>query len=474
MRNTLVFRLTVLYGSLFLVFSTGIYFWATQTFSHLHLQNIDDVLTKEMTKMQDEYDDEEDGVEELWEYFREEGEALGKSNAFYRLFSADQKNLVTSDLTAWQSLSFPASHLDDMDPGEKRWDSITLPGHGTPVRVLTMKTRDGRFLQVGIDTGQTGKMRGQFNMVLLVALLALLILGSLSGGFIVKRAMRGVRRATETALKIGEHNLETRLPLRNEGEEIDRLAMAFNLMLQRIASLIKELREVSDNVAHDLKRPVIRIRSVAEMMLTQPGIPEEGKDAAGMIIEECDRLVGTVHTMLEIARLDAAGRSDPRQTVDLTELCRTAVDLFGPAAEDRGMHITLNVPDQPVLLQGDPGQLQRALANLLDNALLYAGRGTLAVSVQMLNEEVRIEVLDEGPGVPKQLQSRIFERFFREDPSRSEPGSGLGLSLVSAIARAHGGQVHLESEPGAGCRFSLIFPKTLLSPSRPESVTAKH
>ncbi len=457
MRGTLVFRLTLLYGGLFLLFSIGIFFWATQTFFRIHLQNLDDVLHKEMVELQEDY--EEEGVEELLESFREEGEAQGKLKAFYRLFTPSQRNLVSSDLTAWQDLTFPQSELEGLHPREERWSSIQLPSRKTPVRVLTVKTANGNFLQAGIDMGEGGKMLVQFERVLLISLAVILILGSLAGGWMVQRAMRGVRRVTATALKIGEHNLRSRVPLRNEGVEIDQLAAAFNSMLQRIASLIQDLKEVSDNIAHDLKRPMIRIRGIAEMMVTQPETASEAKEAAGQIIEECDRLVGTVATMLEIARLDAAGREDPRQTVDLVDLCRNAVDLFGPAAEDRGMGLQLEVPEGPVLIQGDLGQLQRALANLLDNALLHAGRGTITVSLAVSEADCRLSVTDEGPGIPKEVQPRIFERFYRQDPSRSEPGSGLGMSLVQSIVQAHGGQVLLDSAPGHGCRFTLVFPK---------------
>jgi signal transduction histidine kinase len=414
-----------------------------------------------MKELRKEY--AEDGIEELWEAFREEGEAQGKLKAFYRLVSPDRKNLASSDLSPWKGLPAPSAEVDALPSGKEHWSTLHLPGRKTPVRVLTVKAHNGNILQAGMDMGEGGRMLILFEQVMLASLALLLVLGILGGSWIINRAMRGVRRVTRTALAIGEDNLQTRVPLKNEGEEIDRLAAAFNSMLERIASLVQELREVSDNIAHDLKRPVTRIRGIAEMTLTQPGASEESRETAGQIIEECDQLVGTVNTMLEIARLDAAGREDPRQSVDVCALCRKAADLFGPAAEDRGMQISLQVPETPVLISGDPNQLQRALANLLDNALFYAGRGTVTLSVSPSDTDCRVTVKDEGPGIPGDLQSRIFERFYRMDPSRSEAGSGLGLSLVQSIVRAHRGEVELTSSSATGSCFTLIFPRLIPS-----------
>lgn len=458
MRGSLVFRLTLLYGGLFLLFAVGIYFWATQTFSRFYLQSLDDHLRLEVMEMQKEYLD--DGMKELEEAFREEAEAQGKTKVFYRLLTPGGETLASSDLTAWPNLFVPRSELEGLRPGEEKWSSLTLPGRKTPVRVFMLKTAGGHILQAGIDMGEGGRMLIWFERVLLASLVAILILGSVAGGWMVHRAMRGVRRVTETALEIREHNLGTRVPLENEGTEIDRLAAGFNSMLDRIASLVRNLREVSDNVAHDLKRPVTRIRSIAEMELTRPDSSEETREAAGLIIEECDRLVGTVNTMLEIARLDAVGAIDPRQMVDLTALCRNAAELFGPVAEDRGMRIVLDVPEEPVFLPGEPTQLQRALANLLDNAIRYAEGGTITISVRSSQEACRVTVADTGPGIPKAMQGQIFERFFRGDSSRTETGSGLGLSLVQSIVKAHRGRVELESAPGQGSRFTLVFPKS--------------
>ncbi|QPJ63370.1 MAG: HAMP domain-containing histidine kinase [Candidatus Nitronauta litoralis] len=458
MGKTLVFRLTLFYGVLLIIFSIGIYFWATQSTSQFYLQNVDDRLQNALMELQEEYEDED--LEELREEFREEGEEQGQLKMFFRLITPDKRNLVSSNLTAWSDLPAPQSEFENLQSGEPQWSSINLPSRDTPVRILTIRLPDGNILQAGVDLGEGGKMLVRFDSVLLALLLFMLIFGSLTGGWVLHNALGGVRRVTETALQIGQYNLEARVPIENKAEEIDQLAQAFNSMLNRIASLIEELKEVSDNIAHDLKRPVTRIRGIAEHVLIQPETTEEMKEVTGIMIHECDRLVGTINTMLEISRLEAIGKVEFMETVNLSALCRNAVELFEPVAEDKGLRIALEVPDTPILLKGNPTQLQRALANIIDNALNYSNQGTITVSLKSSDGTIQVVIADEGVGIPTEIQSKIFERFFRGDSSRSEQGTGLGLSLVHAIVLAHGGRVDLESHPGTGSRFVLVFPSS--------------
>lgn len=471
MRGRIVFRLALLYGGLFLLFSIGIYFWANHTFTRYLFQHLDDHLHDEIVELERTYIDH--GTDVLLQALLKEGEAQENQKAFYRLITPDQQVVVSSDLSGWTDLRFPNSDLAGFRPGEEHWHDLHLSAHATPVRVVSRMVPDGRIIQAGMEIGQSGEMLVLFQRVMLITLGAVLLLGSLGGGWIVHRAMRGVRRVTETALGIGQNNLQVRVPLQNEGEEIDRLAAAFNAMLNRIASLVHELKEVSDNIAHDLKRPVTRIRGLAEMSLAPARTPQETREAAGQIIEECDHLVGMVNTMLEIARLDAVGTADPRQPVDLVHLAHSAAELFEPLAEDRGLRIAVRAPETPVWVGGHPAQLQRAVANLLDNAILYSDRGTIVLSVESARDACRLTVADEGPGIPPEARPRIFDRFYRADPSRSRPGSGLGLSLVKSIVQAHAGEVDVETEPGKGSRFTLSLPPAPQEGAVPEKPSAQ-
>jgi len=231
-------------------------------------------------------------------------------------------------------------------------------------------------------------------------------------------------------------------------------------MLDRIAGLVASIREMSDNIAHDLKSPVTRIRGLAEITLVQGGDRQAFESMAASTIEESDRLLDMINTMLVISRADAGEGGFRFEQVDVSTLVAGACDLFAPVAEDKGIHLECSVPER-VQVMADIGMLQRCLANLVDNALKYTpARGRVWIEVDDdLSDRVEIHVHDTGEGIKAADCERIFERFYRVDPSRSEAGAGLGLCLARAIARGHGGDVTVTSVLNGGSCFSMTLPK---------------
>ena len=236
-------------------------------------------------------------------------------------------------------------------------------------------------------------------------------------------------------------------------------------MLARIEQLMAGLREVSDNIAHDLKTPLNRLRNRVEGALREPYGEPVYREALERTIEEADGLIKTFNALLSIARIEAGAGGENRETLDVSALLRDVAELYEPVAEERGLVLKAEA-DPPLLIRADRQLLGQAIANLIDNAIKYGtaemGNGSGAapeveVGVAAKGDVAEIVVTDRGPGVPVSDRERVLGRFVRLEASRSEPGSGLGLSLVAAVARLHGGSLRLEDN-GPGLRVILALP----------------
>ena len=399
---------------------------------------------------------EEFGLEALADEFRREGEAAGEENVVLLFRSPSLTVLAGSDLRAWPSAALDDPTLDRLQPGEARLRTLRVPGLGRELRVAEARTDDGNYLQIGRSLERDEHLLGTFRRVFLVSTLLMLLFGVLLGWALTGKAMSGVRRVADTAVRIGQTDLASRVPDTYPGREIQELVTAFNDMLDRIHGLVRELTEVTENIAHDLRSPLTRIRGALETALAEPG---ELRDAAGLAIEECDRLVQLINTLLEIAEANAGLAEIPRQSVDIGSVMGEACELFSPMAEDAGVAITLGPLGEELFVRGDLARIQRALANLLDNAVKYTpAGGTVRLRGERAGDSVVVTVDDTGAGIPSGDVARVFERFYRSDASRTTPGNGLGLPLARAIARAHGGDVTVESRAGEGSRFRIALP----------------
>jgi len=456
--RTVTFRLTLWYTAVFGGLSLAVFLivYISLT-SHLREQMDNELrdTAKEFAALYESH-----GTQALQAEFKREAESRGLKRVFFRLLSSEGKVLAASDLSQWDWLE-ELRPRNTVSAGKQLFFSTLLPpGYQHKVRMVTKSALDGNTLEIGLTLQGNEIMMERYRETFGIALMIMIILGSFVGWLLARKAMSGVRRVAHTASQIGKGDLARRVPPGNEGQEINALAHAFNEMLGRIESLVRELKQVTDNVAHELRTPITRIRGIAETTLNGPGDLSEYREMAAMVIEGSDRLIEMINTMLEITRTGSGVAELASESLDIRKIAEEAADLFKPLAEDKEINVQLNIPPRTVIVQGDRSRLQRVVANLLDNAIRYTpSGGTVAISVEADMATVQVKIADTGMGVDKKDLGYIFDRFYRGDKSRSTPGSGLGLSLALAIIRAHGGDITVKSTHGAGTAFTIILPR---------------
>jgi signal transduction histidine kinase len=321
----------------------------------------------------------------------------------------------------------------------------------------------GEELIVGRDVDEQRRFASEMGTVYFLAL-GVLTLGGLVAGFAVSRvALKRIETINVAARSIMAGDMSRRIAVTGSGDEFDGLAANLNAMLERIDALMSGLREVSDNIAHDLKTPLSRLRNSAEAALRESGA-DAYREGLEHTIEKADELIKTFNSLLLVARLEAGALEENAERFDVGEAVRDVAELYEPVAEERGMGLAVNVEAGPQLI-GNRQLVVQAVANLIENAIKYSGKpgnagSGAAISIDQHDsaDAIEIAVADNGPGIAPEDRDRVLKRFVRLEKSRTEPGTGLGLSLVQAVARLHGGSVRLEDNR-PGLRVVLVLPK---------------
>ncbi|MEQ9638364.1 MAG: ATP-binding protein [Devosia marina] len=327
--------------------------------------------------------------------------------------------------------------------------------------VRSIELGNGMRLVVGRDVVER---RGYSAIILqsfMVGVVGIVLFSLIAGGITARRVLRRIDTIQQTSTKIMSGNLSERVPVTRRNDEFDALATNLNAMLDRIEQLLQGLKEVTDNVAHDLKTPLTRLRNQAEAALRDTASVETREQALENVIAESDRLIQTFNALLMIARVEAGAPSGALSEINISEIVADVAELYGPVAEDEGIAVETRIAEG-VRLKANRELIGQAMVNLLENAMKYArpedGKsGRIDVSLSQQADRVSISVADNGPGIPDGERKRVLERFVRLEKSRSETGSGLGLSLVNAVARLHGGTFRIEDN-APGVRAVLEFP----------------
>jgi len=453
--RTTAFKLTLVYLTIFVLFAGIVLVYFAWNTRRLINEQITQTVDAEIVTLQDEYDI--GGIRRL--IFTLDARARRPDSYLYLLTTAAGEGLAgnVGSLTAgilersgWNETAY--RKLEDLEQTE----------HHALVKIVQLA--GGFRMLVGRDLEERDRMHdmvigaGRWSLAIVV------ILGIAGGLFVMRRVLQRVDAMTATARTIMAGDLSERLPNAGTGDELDRLAGNLNAMLERIEALMRGLKEVSDNIAHDLKTPLTRLRNRCEEALRTAEDEAQYRAALEGTIEESDALIRTFDALLMIARAESGHARDNMRDFDAAEVARGVGELYEPVADDKGLLLKIDAPSAAPV-RGNQELVSQALANLVDNAIKYAAptatvpaKGTPEVRVGAVCEgdRVLLTVSDNGPGIPEADRARAVERFVRLEQSRTQPGSGLGLSLAQAVAHLHGGDLTLEdNRPGLRTVISL-------------------
>ena len=456
-RRSLAFRLTLWYAGVFLL-SAGIAF---AFFLYLITDTLRGRTDQELLAGVKSFSAvmARQGIDAVKRQAILESQAAGEKQIFIQLVYPDGRLFSSSNMSYFQHIPLSIDAIRRMlEQGEPLFATVRSPDRSHEIRVVYDRLGPGLVIHRGQAMEDLAHVIDAFQRVFLIVMAVLFILAAGIGWFMARRALSGVERVTRTAQGISGGSLAGRVPVRGRGDEIDQLAVTFNQMLDRIETLVTGIKEMTDNIAHDLKSPITRIRGQAELALTGGGSREEYETMAGSAVEECDRLLEMIDTMLFISRTEAGVTRSELREVDLAAVAADACRLFQALAEEKGVRLSCDAP-AVLPVSGDIRLLQRMLANLLDNAIKYTpAKGAVTVSARRASpQRVVIEVADTGPGISAADLPHVFDRFYRGDPSRTQAGAGLGLSFARAVARAHEGDITAASLD-TGSLFTVSIP----------------
>ncbi len=471
--RTTAFKLSLVYLTVFALFAAvliGYFAWAT---SSLITQQITETIDAEINGLTELYN--QGGIRRLLLIVDARSRRPG-SNLY----------LVTTP--AGEGL---AGNVGTLQPGVleqpgltetpyRRLDEAEDAEHNALVRVVRLA--GGFRLLVGRDLEERERLHDIIIATARWSIAVVVVLGLLGGFFVTRRVLKRIDAMTGTTRTIMEGDLSGRLPIAGTGDELDRLAENLNAMLERIEALMHGLKEVSDNIAHDLRTPLTRLRNRTEEALRIAKGERDYRAALENVLEESDGLIRTFNALLMIARAESGEVGESMTAFDAAEIVHDVAELYEPLADDKGLALKVDAKG-PAPVKGNRELISQALANLIDNAIKYAAPkheapalalatedavadaappsnavATIVVSAAAEGNRVLLTVADSGPGVPAADRSRVVERFVRLEQSRSQPGAGLGLSLAAAVARLHRGELGLEDN-APGLRVVLTLPR---------------
>ena len=456
---TLASRLTAWYAGIFILFTGCAFLLFYYTIDTILDQRIDEDLEEDIVEMRSLYNDA--GIAGIKTEIQREVAQDNADEIFLRLLNSNGIELFASDMSHWHSLVPNLAVLGSLTTTSDPYlETVLIEDDDYPTRAVTGLLAPNLLLQIGESTEDKEDFMELLLGIFSITFLIVTFFAALVGWFMARKALRAIGEVTLAAEDVANGTLDRHVTARAQGEEIDRLVNTFNIMVDRVRTLVAGMRKITDNIAHDLRSAVARIRASAELTLSRETTTNEYRTSAADIIEECDRMMEMINTTLDVAEAEAGTAIFSDKDVDLTTLVQDASELFEPVAEDKNIQLTVSTIND-CHIRGNTQQLQRMLANLLDNAVKYTpDGGRVDTCMSRRDDLTTITVSDNGIGISESSQARIFDRSFRCDESRSQAGFGLGLSLARAIARSHGGDITVFSIPDEGSTFTVTLPNS--------------
>lgn len=452
---TFTLKLSVLYALFFVVSSSGLFVVAYYLIDNLIEQREREIVRDRIQEYRAWYG--EGGLRALKARFDQQS-GTAKDIFFVRIVGPLNQVLFVSFPKGFKGVD--EGRLRAMPRTEEAlWLTIKDQAEKEAWTIGVAALPGGLKLQVGKSSTQAQELLSFFRTVFLMFSVPILLLGIIGGGLLTFRAIRPIRHLIQTVsdiLKTGKMSL--RVPAKGERGEMGELVSLFNQMLDKNDSLIQAMHQSLDNVAHDLRTPMTRLRGVAELALQDAQDPNACREALADCMEESERVLTMLNALMDVAEADTGAMRLEITEVSVPEVIDSIIDLYEMVAEDKGITITRNLPRE-LLIRADRTRFQQVMANLLDNAIKYSGEGReIEISAQTGDACAIISISDQGIGIPPSDINKIWDRLYRGDHSRSQRGLGLGLSFVRAIVHAHGGTVSVESELDKGSSFTIRMP----------------
>ena len=414
-------------------------------------------LEEEYVEELDEDDHEEDeerqnssdAIEELDEMLGEIKDILEDRNEWIYLLNSDNKLLLSSH----NSPDYKSLKIDPDD------DSGNFFFEDSEFLFISFSLPDDNKLVMTADLSEKNEYMALYRTRFLTASVLVTILGIFICYGIIRSSLKGFENVQAAADFISEGDYSKRVSTReHDATEVKSLISSFNRMIDRTQSLLREIKEVSNNVAHDLRTPLTRIRGKVETTLMDNADLKEHKELSGIVIEECDKLMHLINNMLTLAEYESGLVKKKNEKIDLKEILTNLCEVFETVCEDKNLKISLDLCQEDIMILGDTEKIQRSLSNLFDNSIKYSDEGgEVYISGKINNDLIEISFKDKGCGISTEDQTKIFERFYRVESSRSTAGNGLGLNLAKAFIENHGGKISVNSTPGKGSNFRVML-----------------
>ena len=452
-QNTLAFRLTFWYSAIlvlgFLVLSVISYLFV---FSSIRDNRI--AIKTELSKYVSLV--ERDGIEAIKIASAVQANPSRRNSYFVRVVDLDNTTLFLSNPQLWQQ--FDLTRPQEQLP-EGQWHYYTSRRDGDLLEVASARLPDQKLLQVGKSIQDRGDVLEHFRDTLLATIIPMVLIGFAGGALLASRALRPVHNLSAVARSIVDTGrFDSRVPAGESANELNDLVMLFNQMLEKIETLIRGMKDSLDNVAHDLRTPVTRLRGTAEEALRSDAGREVCREALADCLEESERVMTMLDTLMDVSEAETGTMKLSFESINLAKLIAEVADLYDDVAEEKRIKVSTNAPSD-LYLRADRARLRQVLANLVDNAVKYTPiDGRIDIEAAKKGQQVVLLVRDNGVGIPLDELPRIWERLYRGDKSRSQRGLGLGLSLVKAVVQAHHGQVEVAANPNGGSVFSVCLP----------------
>ena len=462
--RTQAFRIVAIYLAIFALSAValvGFVYWNTALV--LDSQN-DETIDAEVTGLVEQY--ENLGVSGLTD--ASVSRSIKGGQGLYLLANSDHRPLA-GNLDTWPTVQpartgfyeFTYERMIGEEPEDRS------------ARGKILRLAQGFYLLVARDVHERRELEALFTSMLFWGTGLMILLGLAGGVLISRNFLARLDVINRTSRQIMGGDLTLRVPVSGAGDEFDDLSGHLNRMLDRIERLLHGMREVSDNVAHDLRSPLNRLRNRLELAaMRQPADSETARDIDAAV-QETDRLIATFNALLLIAEAEAGSVRETMDDFRLDEVIEGVGELYGPLADDKHLRFTVEIPDGTAFIHGNRNLVSQALANLVDNAIKYTpAGGRIAVSLENSAGYSAVSVTDTGPGIPSEDRTRVIERFVRLESSRNSPGTGLGLSLVAAVARLHDAELVLDDNH-PGLKATLIFKRSSELARAPLALTAR-